>query len=103
LAYRKQGKKRKRLPAVVDSNWAKLSKTIGAAVKTAPPPPPVKHSGDKSSHSKHVPSHAEYIKAPVPPGLMNKGRNPDAIVTKYLGLDCEMVRAVSVNLPPVNP
>jgi hypothetical protein len=90
VTRRKGSKKRKRLPAIVDSNWAKLSKTIGAAVKSVPAPPP-KPAGDKPPHSKHTLTHSEYIKAPVPPELMNSGRNPAAIVSKYLGLDCEMV------------
>ncbi len=83
-------KKRKRASVIPDSNWQTLSKSIGA--KPAPLPAPVEPAAPSVRRDRSLgASNLDYIKAPLPPGLINAGLNPDAVATKFLAIDCEMV------------
>ncbi len=78
-----------------DSNWQTLAKAIGAKPAVAPPTPAPAPAAPRRERSLAA-SNVDYVKAPVQSDLLNAGRNPDAVITKFLAIDCEMVRA-----PPI--
>ena len=94
--------------APVDSNWQRLSASIGTAPKPAKmsrdSPMSVAaagagHSATAAPRSREERDNAAFITAPFPPAQRNAGLYPDVTVTKFLGVDCEMVRLSRAGAP----
>ena len=88
----------------VDSNWAKIMEAAGAG--KSHPSRPAAAGAAAAAAAKPTPKTRDerdnyaYIKAPFPPSERNKGVYEGVTVTKFLGLDCEMVRCGAVSLCP---
>ncbi len=83
---------------MVDSNWQKVCAAIGAKAPAAAPPAPCPSDGSGGPaqarprpKTKEEHGNIAFVKADFPPSERNKGVYPDAVLTKFLGVDCEMV------------